>query len=59
MNKLAVENGFSGGFNDLIKRLCAGIFIEMEAIAADGIKPGFQDIFLEQGARTIRQHLHY
>ena len=49
MNARARADGFVHGITDIIKKKCATVVIEMEAIMEDGIRMGMVDLFLEQG----------
>ncbi|XP_076800501.1 UPF0764 protein C16orf89 homolog isoform X1 [Clavelina lepadiformis] len=50
MESLAIKSGYLGGIEEIFKRKCAGIIIEMEAIMQDGVRMSMIDLFLEQGA---------
>ena len=49
MESLAIKSGYLGGIEEIFKRKCAGIIIEMEAIMQDGVRMSMIDLFLEQG----------
>ena len=49
LDKKAKEDGYKDGIKDIIRKKCASLVIEMEALAQDGVRPGMVDVFLEQG----------
>ena len=50
MEEKALASGYSGGVDEILRKTCSNIYIQMKALSTDEeVHPFFKDVFMEQG----------